>query len=572
MRLAGPHRWLLVWASVAGVVSLGCGLALPLVTEHVIDDAILARHHRLIVPLAAAALGIAALRAAMNFLRRNLSGEASIRVEADLRGRLFGHLQGLPISFHDHWQSGQLLARATSDLTSIRDFLGYAVAFFGFLSITALGVLVAVALKSVVIAALLLILGVPFVLTAARFNRRMEDVSAQSRQAVGEVADVVSESAGGIRILKAFGVEQRAVDRLDTAASVLRDVNITAVGYRSRYVPALNLLPNLILGAVVGVGGLQVLDGQLSLGALVAVTQYLYLLVVPLRYVGWMLSAAQQALAASRRVFEILDTEPEIRDAPTALPIGPVAGDIRFEHVSFTYPGSSRPALVDVSFTVRRGETVAMVGATGSGKSTLAALLPRFADPTAGRILVDGRDTRGVTLESLRSQIGVVFDEPILFSATIRDNIAFGRPDATDDEVEEAAVVAGAHRFVSALPAGYSTKVGEQGFSLSGGQRQRLALARALLIRPGILILDDPLSSVDVRTEAAIEANLRRLLGGRTTLLIAHRASTVAMADRVLLLEAGRVVASGTHRDLLQRDPAYRRVLAAELHIEELTT
>jgi ATP-binding cassette, subfamily B, bacterial len=570
LRALGPHRRLLVVAAVCGLFSIACSLTLPLVVKAVVDQAIIRHREHLILPLALAALALVSVRALMNFLRRNTSGEASIRIEADFRARLFAHLQGLPVSFHDRWQSGQLLARATSDLNAIRMFLGFALVFLSFLAVYSLAVVVALFLLDPLLAAFTICLAVPFALTAIRFNHRMEDVSARSRQAVGEVANVVEESIGGIRIIKAFGVEAGAVGRLVGRSSELRDVNLEAVRFRAFYVPLLALLPNLILAAVLGVGGLEVIHHHLTLGGLIAFNQYLTFVVVPLRYIGWMLSMGQQATAAGQRVFEILDTQPDIADRPAAPPLGPIDGEVAFEHVTFVYPGSTEPALRDVSFTAHPGQTVALVGMSGSGKSTVASLLPRFFDPTEGRILVDGRDVRDVTLASLRRQIGVVFDEPVLFSATIAENIAFGYPDASRDDVERAARVAGAHDFVLALPEGYDTRVGEQGLSLSGGQRQRLALARALLARPRILILDDPLSSVDVRTEAEIEANLRSLLAGRTTFLIAHRASTVAMADRVILLEDGRIVAEGDHHELLANDPAYRRVLAAELDLAEL--
>jgi ATP-binding cassette subfamily B protein len=570
--LTRPHRALLLAATLAGFLSLACGLTMPLFTEHLVNNAIL--HHRrgLIVPLALGYLGVAAVRAFSNFLRRNLSGEAAVRVEAQLRVRLFAHLQGLPVSFHDHWESGQLLARATSDLDSVRNFVGYAVVFLGFMLVTAIGVVAAIAVQSVAIAAFAALLAVPFLLAATRFNVQMEALAADSRQSVGAVATVVSESVSGIRILKAFGVEGDSVTRIEAAAAHLRGVNFEVVRRRAFYIPLLTFIPNLIMAAVLAIGGWQVIGGALSLGGLVAVTQYLYLLVVPMRYVGWMLVMGQQAVASSDRIFEILETQPDIRDAPDAEDLAPIVGDISFDHVTFAYRGAPTPALRDLSFAICAGESVAFVGATGSGKSTVAALIPRFIDPDEGTIRVDGHDLAAASLASLRRQIGVVFDQPVLFSATVAENIAFGWPDAPAEEVVAAAKAAGAHEFVSALPEGYATRVGEEGFSLSGGQRQRLALARALLGRPRILILDDPLSSVDVRTEAEIEANLAALLGSRTTIIIAHRASTVAMADRVLLLDEGQLIASGTHHDLLATNDVYRRVLAADLAIEELTS
>ena len=570
LRLLRPHRRTVIAAIVSVIVSMVATLALPALIGRIIDEGI--RHHRrdLIWPLSLTALGLVAVRGITNFFRRNLSGAMSVRIEADLRARLFAHLQGLPVSFHDRWQSGQLLARATSDLNAIRMFLGFALVFLTLLSSYAIAVAIALLVLDPWLALLALCLTIPFFVTAMRFNRRMEDVWARSREAVGEVTTVIEESAGGIRILKAFGREQHSVRRLSAAAAELRDVNLEGVGYRALYIPALYLFPNLLVGVVFGVGGFRVIGGALTIGALVAFNQYLGYVVYPLRYVGWILSQAQQAVAAGDRVFEILDTQPTIADLPGATALATVEGEIAFDHVSLTYPGSTLPALHDVDLTIAPGETVALVGASGSGKSTLASLVPRFFDPGEGRVLVDGHDVRHVTLSSLRSQIGVVFDEPVLFSATVRENIAFGFPDATVEAVTRAARAAGAHDFVLALPQGYETMVGEHGFSLSGGQRQRLALARALLAEPRILVLDDPLSSVDVRTEAEIEANLRALLAGHTALLIAHRASTVAMADRVVLIEDGRVTATGRHADLLLTNPAYRRVLAAELVLEEL--
>jgi len=573
--LVRGHRHLLGGAVAAGIGSLACGLALPVAIAHLVDDAIRAHGRDLVWPLALVVAGLAVVRAVMNFLRRSLSGKASVRVEAELRGRLFAHLQRLSVLFHARWQSGQLLARATSDLDVIRMFVGFALVFFGFLVMNAVGVVVALALKSLPMAGLMIVLLIPLVVIAVRFNNRVEDVTARSREAVGNVATTVTETASGVRIIKAFGTERPALERMLHTAATLRDTNIEAIGYRAAYVPLLATIPNLMLASVVGIGALAAIDHHLSVGSLVAVSGYVFLLVVPMRYLGWMLSQSQQALAAARRVFEILDTEPDVADLPGAVAIDRhrdrIRGEVRFENVTFTYPGSSIPALWGVSFSVAGGETVALVGATGAGKSTVAMLLPRFADPDQGGVLVDGIDVRRVTLASLRRQFGIVFDEPVLFSATIAENIAFGHPDATLAQVEAAAAAAGASGFIAELPNGYATRVGENGYTLSGGQRQRLALARALVGDPSVVLLDDPLSSVDVRTEAEIETNLRALLGQRTMILIAHRASTVAIADRVILLEEGRVTATGHHAELLATNPAYRRVLAADLEIEELT-
>ena len=570
LALARPHTRRLLIAFVAGLVTTGTIIAIPLVTKTAIDDAIRGDDRGQLVALAFTGLGIGALRAFSNYVRRNLSGMVSVDIEAELRGRLFAHLQGLPISFHDRSESGQLLARATGDLNAIRMFLGYALVFFAYLVLTVAGVVVLLFVLSPWLALVTVGLVGPFIGAALLFNRRMEQIAQDSREATGAVTSVVEEAAGGVRVLKSFGREARAVEQLDHAAAHLRDVNLRGVRIKGFYIPALSFIPNFALIAILAVGGMQVIDGALSVGTLIAFNQSLAQLVFPLRNVGFILTSSQQAAAASVRVFEIFDTQPDITDPPGAATLGSVDGHVTFERVTFVYPGTTAKALDDISFEVPAGQTVAIVGLSGSGKSTIAALVPRFADPTEGRVLVDGVDVRSVTVRSLRRNIGVVFDEPILFSSTIRENIAFGQPDASRDDIERAARAAGADAFVAELPDGYDTRVGESGLTLSGGQRQRLALARALLFRPRILILDDPLSSVDVETEAEIEANLRDLLHGRTTFLIAHRASTISMADRVLLVDGGRIVADGTHRELLASMPAYRRVLAADLEIDEL--
>lgn len=567
--LSRPHRGAFSIAAAAAVVSAVCGLALPIFTQRLIDDAVIGREPELVWPLSLAALGLGIGQALTIFVRRNLGHRISIAIETELRARFFAHLQRLPVSYHDRWHHGQLIARATSDLSAVSGFFGNALVFLTSFSVTFVGVTIALLFIDPLLTVLTIGLVVPFMVVVRYFDRQLRNVAARSRAAVGDVATVVDESVRGMRVLKGLGSEDRVSVELGRAAGRLVDVNLEGVAIRSRYLPILTLLPAVIVAAVLGVGGVHVIEGSLSLGSLVAFNQYLALVLSPLRVAGSHLASTQHAVAGGQRIFEVLDTEPAMCGPPERTALATIEGEIILDQVEVTYPGSSTPALRDVNLTVHPGETIALVGPNGSGKSTLIALLLRFVDPTAGRVLIDKVDIRTVSLGSLRRQLGTAFDDAALLRGSVRDTIAFGDQGADDDAVRHAARLAAADGFVAALPAGYDTPVGDQGSSFSGGQRQRLALARALLPRPRILLLDDALSSVDVATAASIEDALRTHLGERTTLITTSRAATAATADRVVLLEQGRIVAIGRHDELLDH-PTYRRAVTEEQRDEDV--
>ena len=512
-----------------------------------------------LVPLVVAIVVAGLLRLGLTASRRVVAGKVSLAVEFDLRERVYRHLQTLELGYFDSQQTGQLMSRATVDLQSIRFFLGYGLIF---ITQSALTLVLAAAIMFVLqpgLAALAL-LPVPFVVFAAsRYNRTSRPALQEVQQRIAELTVEAEESVSGVRVVKAFAREQHMLDRFRDRVVRVFDQNVFSTRLRAFYNPMIAFLPNLGLAVVLLVGGRQVIDGTLTLGDFTAFYTYLVMLIGPMRMLGTALGMSQRAIASGNRLFEILDREPEIESPPGAPDLPPGEGHVVLRDVSLSY-GAGDPALDDVSLEVGAGRVVALVGPSGSGKTSLVALLARLYDPTAGSVEIDGADLREVDLGSLRRQIAFVADDSFLFSASVAENIAYAKPDASREEIELAARRAQAAGFIESLPDGYETMVGERGLTLSGGQRQRIAIARALLADPRILILDDATSSVDARTEAAIRRGLDEALEGRTTFIVAHRLSTISLADEIVVLDGGRLVDRGTHEELLDRCPLYREI------------
>jgi len=512
-----------------------------------------------LVPLVVAIVVAGLLRLGLTASRRIIAGKVSLAVEYDLRERVYRHLQSLELGFFDSQQTGQLMSRATVDLQSIRFFLGYGLIF---ITQSALTLVLAAAVMFFIQPALaaLALLPVPFVVfTASRYNRTSRPALQEVQQRIAELTVEAEESVSGVRVVKAFAREEHMLDRFRERVRGVFDQNVYSTRLRAFYNPMIAFLPNLGLAVVLLVGGRLVVDGSMSLGDFTAFYTYLIMLIGPMRTLGTALGMSQRAIASGNRLFEVLDREPEIQSPPDApgLPAG--RGRVSLRDVTLRY-GEAEPALAGIDLDVEPGRTVALVGPSGSGKTSLVALLARLYDPSSGTVTIDGADLREIDLASLRRQIAFVADDSFLFSATIAENIAYARPDATRAEVETAAARAEAAPFIERLPDGYGTMVGERGLTLSGGQRQRIAIARALLADPRILILDDATSSVDARTEAEIRRGLDEALAGRTTFIVAHRLSTISLADEVVVLDGGRIVDRGTHEELLDRCPLYREI------------
>jgi ATP-binding cassette subfamily B protein len=556
-----PYRASFVVSSLLAIASQVALIGIPILTGVVFDEIERPRGRELWVVVAGIA-GIVLLglvRAGLMLGRRLISGRQALAVEYDIRDELYSHFLRLSFGFYDRSQTGQLMSRATIDLQSVRFFLGYGLIFFAQHVVTVVVVTAVLFVLEWRLALVAVAITPAIVYTAARYSRVSHPVLRDVQQKLADVATVAEESIVGVHVVKSFSQEERRGERFARAADSVFDQTLSANRQRALYVPLLTFLPLLAQAAVLLFAGRMVVSGSMSTGQFVTFNLLLAMLVMPLRMIGMWIGQAQRATAAGERIFEVLDEPEEIADRPDAEPLPAGPGHLRFEGVDFGYD-RERPVLEDVDLEVAPGRTVALIGRTGSGKTTLASLVPRFYDATAGRVLLDGYDVRGLQRRSLRSAIGVISQDPFLFSASVRDNIAFGLPDAPHEAVEAAARAAQAHEFIEELPQQYDTVIGERGITLSGGQRQRIAIARALLIDPRILILDDATASVDATTEARIRAGLRVVMRDRTTIIIAHRLSTIALADEIVVLEDGRIAARGTQADLLEESPLFREI------------
>jgi ABC-type multidrug transport system fused ATPase/permease subunit len=556
----GPYRRGVVGSAILAAVAMVFTVAIPWLTGRAIDRIRHGDRHGL-TTLAIAVAVAGTLRLVLTVARRLVAGRVSLGVELDLRNRMYSHLMGLELGFFDRQQTGQLMSRATVDLQAVRFFLGYGLVF---MLQSALTIVLSAAwmIKLQPSLALVSLAPVPFVvLLAQRYGKIARPTIQEVQQRIAELTADAEESISGVRVVKAFAREDRMLERFRLKVARVFDQSMASTRQQAYYNPLIGFMPQLGLAAILFFGGRRVVHGTLTVGEFTAFYTYLLYLLSPMRTLGISLSMAQRATAAGARLFQILDRDPRIvsPDGAPALPAG--SGRVELRDVTVQYEGAAAPALHDVSLEVPAGTTVALVGATGSGKTTLVQLLPRLYDVSEGAVLIDGADVRSIDLPSLRSSIAVVDDDPFLFSATVAENIAYARADASAEEIKLAARRAQAHDFIERLPDGYLTRVGERGLTLSGGQRQRLAIARAFLADPRILILDDATSSVDASTEQQIKAALREVMRGRTTFVIAHRLSTISLADEIVVLEDGTIAAHGRHDELLEQSDLYREIV-----------
>jgi ABC-type multidrug transport system fused ATPase/permease subunit len=566
-----PYRGGVVWSGVLAAGAMGMTVLIPYLTGRAINS--IKGHDRHQLAMWAIAIGVAGLlRLGLSVGRRLIAGRVSLGVELDLRNRLYEHLQRLELSFFDRQQTGQLMSRATVDLQSVRFFLGYGLIFIGQSALTILLAAVAMFLLRPGLAALALA-PVPFVvLIANSYGKHSRPAMQEAQQRIAELTAEAEENVSGVRVVKAFAQEGRQLDRFDHSVTRVFDQQVYATRIQAKYNPMISFLPNLGLAAILLVGGREVIDGSLNLGDFTAFYAYLLMLISPMRTLGYMLGAAQRSTASGARIFQILDRAPQMTAPAGAPPLPDGPGQVSFHNVSLQFDGAPGHALSNIDLDVAAGRTVALVGAMGSGKTALVSLLPRLYDVSSGSVLIDGADVRSVDPPSLRQAVAIAGDDPFLFSASVHENIAYGRPGGTREDVEAAARAAQADGFIRALPKGYDTLIGERGLTLSGGQRQRIGIARAIAADPRILILDDATSSVDASTEQEIKQALRAVMAGRTTFVIAHRLSTIALADEIVVLEHGRIAARGNHEELYERSGLYREIVEKGMPDQDFLT
>jgi ATP-binding cassette subfamily B multidrug efflux pump len=564
-KFLAPYKWQALAAFLALLLSNGASLIQPQFTRLIVDRGIDAADMRLIVLFCVGLVGFSILNSVFSFAQGALMVRTAQDVAYDMRNRIYAKIQALSFSYHDQAQTGQLMTRATSDVDLVQGFLGQ-----GFLRVVGsalmmIGSLIFLFITNWQLSIVMLVI-VPLSFGIfGNLNRRIRPMFRIVQQRLSHLNTVLQESLVGVRVVKAFVREPHEAQRFEAANLELYDINIRIAKMVSFLFPLIFLFSNTATLAVYWIGGGQVIHGQLSLGEMISFINYMMMAFWPMMTVTMVITMISQASASAERIFEVLDARSEVVEKPDAVPLPPVEGRVVFEGVSFRYIEHGEPVLSEVSFAAEPGQVIALLGATGSGKSTIINLIPRFYDVTEGRVLVDGTDVRDVTIESLRSQIGIVFQETTLFAGTVKDNIAFGRPEATMDEIIAAAKAAEAHDFIMSFPDGYETQVGERGMTLSGGQKQRVAIARALVLDPRILILDDSTSSVDLETEYRIQQALDRLMEGRTSFVIAQRIATVLNADQILVLERGEIAARGVHEELMANSEIYAEIYHSQL-------
>jgi ATP-binding cassette subfamily B protein len=565
MRYLKHYGWQSGAIFVALLIGSGAMLAMPRLAQMIIDQGIAARNARLVINLALVMILLALLRALFQFAQGALSARVAHGVAYDLRNDLYQKIQSLSFSYHDRTHTGQLLTRATSDVELVQGFVGRGAIMFLSSLIMIVGALAFLFATDVRLALIMLVILPATLALFAAFARPAMPLFKQIQEKLSSLNTVLQENFAGARVIKAFVREPFEEARFDAVNQDYYQLALRVNRLISLAFPTIFGLLNVATLAVYWVGGRQVILGSLTLGELVAFSNYIMMAFFPIIALGATIAFVATAGASATRIFEILDADIDITEKPGARELPPVEGRVTFDHVTFRYIADGEPVLNEVTFEAQPGQTLALLGATGSGKSTIINLVPRFYDVTEGAVLIDGHDVRDLTLDSLRGQIGIVLQETTLFEGTIRENLAFGRPEATQEEIQEAARAAEAHDFIMSFAEGYDTRVGERGVTLSGGQKQRVAIARALLLDPRILILDDATSSVDVATEYRIQRALDRLMAGRTSLVIAQRVATVVTADQILVLDAGRVAAVGTHQKLLETSELYADIYSSQL-------